>query len=230
MRIKTLVAGVAAGAITAGALAVSAPASATGSQPDSIVAAVLASADNNRPGEATDRRAWDTDILREAVIALGLAPALTDFTGTVFAPNDFAFRRLVADLTDQRVWRVSEAEALDTLLAIAGEADLNGTGISGITALTETVKYHVTGEQIPNLRQRSKAGGPVDTITDLPASLSDGSFDLSGRWFVRLIDDDTNDRDPYYFGSTIGTADGGTIHIISRVLRPLDLQILFPAD
>ncbi len=232
MRIRNLVAGVTAGTALAAAVAVGSPASATGAQPDSILAAVVASADNNAPGQATDRNWFDTDILREAVVALGLDAALVDFTGTVFAPTDLAFRQLVADLTDQRAWRLSEADVLDTLLSIAGEPDLNGTGISGAAALTETVKYHVTGEQIPDLRARSRAGaGPVETITDLDdLGLSDGSFELRGRFVVRLIDDDTNDRDPRFYFGTINAADGGTVHPITRVLRPLDLQILFPGD
>jgi uncharacterized surface protein with fasciclin (FAS1) repeats len=194
------------------------------------VDALSASAANNRDGEATDRNPFDHDVLLAAAGALGLVPVLDGFTGTVFAPNDGAFRALVADLTNTPQWKLSEAEVLGTLVAIAGEADLNDTGVDGATALAETVKYHVTGEQIPNLRQRAKAGGPVDTITDLPESLSDGQVDLGGRFVVRLVDDDTNDRDPRFFGRTIATADGGTIHVINRVLRPLDLAVLFPAD
>lgn len=227
---KKLIAGATAAATVAGVLAVASPTASATSQPASIFAALSASAANNRDGQATDRNPFDHDILLAAAGALGLVPVLNGFTGTVFAPNDSAFRALVADLTNTPRWKLSEAKVLDTLLTIAGEPDLNGTGISGAAALTETVKYHVTGEQIPNLRTRARTGAPVDTITDLPTSLSDGTFDLSGRFFVRLVDDDRNDRDPRWFGRTISTADGGTVHVINGVLRPLDLSALFPAD
>jgi uncharacterized surface protein with fasciclin (FAS1) repeats len=228
---KKFLAGATAVAATAGLLAVAAPNAQALSKPDSIVSALVARSDNNPGDSPTDRRWWDNDILIAAADALGLVPTLQGFDGTVFAPNDYAFRVLVADLTDQRVRNVSEAEALETLVAIAGEADLNGTGISGAAALTETVKYHATAEQIPNLRLRNRDSAPVDTITDLPASLSDGQFDIRGRWWsIRLADDDTDDRDPRYVGRTIEAENGGTVHVIDRVLRPLDLQILFPAD
>lgn len=46
---------------------------------------------------------------------------------------------------------------------------------------------------------------------------------------MQLVDDD-NDRDPRWFGQTVRAEDGGTIHVISEVLRPLDLAILFPGD
>jgi uncharacterized surface protein with fasciclin (FAS1) repeats len=227
---KKLIAGATAAATVVGVLAVASPNASATSQPASIVAALSASAANNRDGQATDRNPFDHDILLAAADALGLVPVLDGFTGTVFAPTDGAFRALVADLTNTPQWRLSEANVLDTLVAIAGDPDLNSTGIGGAAALTETVKYHVTAEQIPNLRKRARHGAPVDTITELPSSLSDGEFDLSGRFFVRLSDDDRDDRDPRWFGRTIRTADGGTVHVISGVLRPLDLSILFPAD
>lgn len=243
MRIRKLAAAVVAGTALAGAAAIAAPASAT-SQPPSIVAALAASAANNPAGSATDRNWSDFDILLAAASALPfdaindpsgptLAYALTGFTGTVFAPADASFRGLVADLTNTPIWRLSEADVLNTLLAIAGNPDLNGTGIPGVAALSETVRYHVTGQQIPNLRDAARAGTTVTTLTQLPAlGLSDGKFKLQGPVFglVGLADDDRNDLDPFWFGQTIRTADGGTIHAIAGVLRPLDLKILFPGD
>jgi hypothetical protein len=149
----------------------------------------------------------------------------------VFAPADASFRGLVADLTNTPVWKLSEAAVLQTLLDIAGTPDLNGTGISGVAALSETVKYHATGAQIPDLRR--PASRSVTTLTQLPAlGLSDGTFEIKRPFFglIGLADDDRNDLDPFAFGQTIRTADGGTIHVIAGVLRPLDLAVLFPAD
>jgi hypothetical protein len=227
-----------------GALTVSSTASATGSQPATIVDALAASAANNPAGSATDSTWTDFDILLAAVKALPadaignpngpkLVDALTGFNGTVFAPADASFRGLVSDLTNTPIWRLSEADVLNTLLAIAGNPNLNGTGIPGVAALSETVKYHVTGAQIQYLRQAARTNTIVQTITALPAlGLSDGKFELKGPFlgFVGLNDDDNNDLDPFWFGQTIRTADGGTIHAIAGVLRPLDLKVLFPND
>jgi hypothetical protein len=242
MRIRKLAAAVVAGTALAGAAAIAAPAGAS-SQPPSIVAALAASAADNPAGSATDRNWSDFDILLAAASNLPfdafdansptLAAALTGFTGTVFAPADASFRGLVADLTNTPIWKLSESDVLNTLLAIAGNPDLNGTGIPGKAALSETVRYHVTGQQLPNLRDAARAGTTVTTLTQLPAlGLSDGKFKLRGPVFglVGMNDDDPTDLDPFWFGQTIRTADGGTIHAIAGVLRPLDLKVLFPND
>src|SRR5512134_3337682 len=109
------------GAALATTAVVASPAGATGSQPASIVAALVASAANNPAGSATDTNWNDLDILLAAAGALPfdaladpsgptLATALTGFTGTVFAPADASFRGLVADLTNTPIWKLSEAD------------------------------------------------------------------------------------------------------------------------
>lgn len=225
-------------------LAFSSTALATGSRPASIVDALTASAANNPAGSATDRNWKDFDILLAAVSALPfdavnnpqgpkLVDALAGFKGTVFAPADASFRGLVSDLTNTPIWKLSEAKVLETLLAIAANPSLNGTGIKGVAALSETVKYHVTAAQIPYLRQAAYKCTSVTTLTQLPAlGLSDGVFGLKLQWggIVSLKDDDTNDLNPFWFGQTIRCADGGTIHAVAGVLRPLDLKVLFPLD
>ena len=225
-------------------LAFSSTALATGSQPASIVDALAASAANNPAGSATDCNWKDFDILLAAVSALPfdavnnpqgpkLVDALAGFKGTVFAPADASFRGLVSDLTNTPVWKLSEAKVLQTLLGIAGTSNLNGTGISGLAALSETVRYHVTAAQIPYLRTAAYKCASIKTLTQLPAlGLSDGVFKLRPPYLgiVRLIDDDTGDLNPFWFGQTIRCADGGTIHAIAGVLRPLDLKVLFPLD
>jgi hypothetical protein len=240
MRIRKLTAALIAGAALAGSAAVASTATAS-TQPSSIVAALAASAANNPSGSATDSNWNDQDILLAAAQALPfntlvnggptIAQALTGFTGTVFAPADAAFRGLVADLTNTPIWKLDEAAVLQRLLTIAGTPNLNGTGISGATALSETIRYHATATQIPDLRQ--PASRSVTTLTQLPAlGLSDGKFRIKPPFLgiVGLADDDGNDLDPFSFGRTIRTADGGTVHVIAGVLRPLDLAVLFPAD
>jgi hypothetical protein len=233
-----------ASAAILGSVALAAPAAATGStQPASIVDALAASAANNPPGSATDNNWNDLDILLAAAGALPfdavnnppdgptIAEALTGFTGTVFAPADASFRGLVADLTNTPIWQLSEADVLNTLLAVAGTPNLNETGISGAAALSETVKYHATSAQIPNLRHPGSR--TVTTLTQLPAlDLSDGTFEIKRPFVgvVGLVDDDPTDLNPFSFGRTIRAADGGTVHVIAGVLRPLDLVGLFPND
>lgn len=243
MRFRHMFTATAASLALFGGVAVAAPAQATGSsQPASIVAALAASANNNPSGSATDNNWRDFDILLAAVQALPadavkepdgskLVEALVGFKGTVFAPADASFRGLVSDLTNTPIWKLSEADVLKTLLAVAGNPNLNGTGVSGAAALSETVKYHVTARQIPNLYH--PVGRTVTTLTQLPSlGLSDGKFDIKRPFYkvVSLNDDDPTDLNPFYFGQTIRTQDGGTIHVIAGVLRPLDLKVLFPGD
>jgi hypothetical protein len=243
MRFRKLTAAAIAGAALVGTAAVATPAGATGStRPASIVAALAASAADNPQGSATDGNWNDLDILLAATQALPfdavgnpggpkIVDALTGFTGTVFAPADAAFRGLVADLTNTPIWKLDEAAVLNALLTIAADPNLNGTGVSGLAALSETVRYHATATQIPDLRR--PASRSVATLTQLPAlGLSDGTFDIKRPFFglVGLADDDKNDLDPFWFGRTVRAADGGTVHVIAGVLRPLDLAILFPGD
>lgn len=243
MHVRKLAAALIVGAALAGSAAVASTAAATGSpQPASIVAVLAASAANNQPGSLTDSNWNDHDILLAAAQNLpfdavndpngaSIAAALTGFTGTVFAPADASFRGLVSDLTNTPIWKLSEAAVLQELLEIAATDNLNGTGIPGAAALSETVRYHATTAQIPDLRR--PASRSVTTLTQLPdLGLSDGTFEIKRPFFglVGLADDDGNDLDPFSFGRTIRTADGGTVHVIAGVLRPLDLAVLFPAD
>jgi hypothetical protein len=71
MKVRKLYAGLVVGAVLAGSAALGSTASATGSaQPASIVAALAASAANNKPGSATDRNWNDHDILLAVAQAL----------------------------------------------------------------------------------------------------------------------------------------------------------------
>ena len=69
---------------------------------------------NASGGGAPDSNPYDCDLLVQAVTATGLAPVLDDESKrfTVFAPNDRAFMRLVADLTATPP--ASEQAALET--------------------------------------------------------------------------------------------------------------------
>jgi uncharacterized surface protein with fasciclin (FAS1) repeats len=236
MRIKKPLAAATAAAAALAGVALAAPAQAA-DKPASIVAALAASAGNNVHGKATDSNWRDFDILLALAGELELVDDLTGFTGTVFAPADASFRGLVADLTN--TFPTSEAAVLATLTAIAdGTISVPGVGeLPGSAVLAEVVKYHVTARQIPNLT--TPGNRTVDTITDLDTitnedgvALSDGSFTIKRPFLglVGLVDDDTTDLNPFWFGQTIHTADGGTIHVIAGVLRPLEFKALFAND
>src|SRR5690349_213240 len=83
-------------------------------------------------GGTPDRNPYDYDLLVQAVTATGLAPVLDDphQTFTVFAPNDRAFERLVADLTGSQP--TSEQAALDTAVSALG-----------LPAIKNVLLYHV---------------------------------------------------------------------------------------
>lgn len=182
----------------------------------------------------TDSDWHGTDILREAVVALGLGEAVAGLDGaTVFAPNDTAFRRLVSDLTNTPPRALDEAEVPAAVVGIASDPDpLNGTPFTGAQALTQTVLYHVSPELIRNLRARA-SGPDIATATTLPSLVPGAAVDTidpsryTGRVF--LGDGDPNDRDPKYTGDSV-QASNGAIHVINRVLRPLPFEVLFSGD
>lgn len=231
-----------AGLLAVSALAVAAvPATASADTPNSLFATAAASLNDNG-GKATDRNWYDFDILANAVVALGLGPALQDngngLTGlgvkaTVFAPNDRAFQLLVGDITGRPWWTLSEKDTLDTLLAVAGTANVNGTGISGADALTQTVLYHVSPENITNLRKR--AFGPniptanAASLNGVPLRTSINPSPIPFLGWASLGDGDATDGNPLWYGRTIG-ASNGTIQVIASVLRPVEFRALFPAD
>jgi uncharacterized surface protein with fasciclin (FAS1) repeats len=226
MRIRPLCFAALALAVTAGSTAVASSAGASTGGERTILEIVDRSVDNNRSGELTDHNWNDFDVLRAAVITLpGLADAVTGLDGaTVFAPTDRSFRALVADLTNQSRHSLDEADVLDALLAIAGEANLNGSGVSGVTALSETVLYHVSPTEISNLRNRTAA---------IPTANSVGATEITPRralpGVIELRDGDANDSNPFSTGRRIN-ASNGVVYPINGVLRPLDLAALFPGD
>ncbi|MEO8696579.1 MAG: fasciclin domain-containing protein, partial [Acidimicrobiales bacterium] len=99
----------------AGLVTAAIPADATGSNRENIVGVVVSA--SGAPG-TFDNNPWDYDILRDAVLAAGLADALSGpGPFTVFAPNDSAFMRTAADLGI----RGSEGQVLAGLAAALGD-------------------------------------------------------------------------------------------------------------
>lgn len=151
----------------------------------------------------------DFDILLNAVLTAGLEGALADEAAmlTVFAPNDAAFVRTATDLgftgeTEEEAWAFL-VEALTGL----GEGD-------PIPVLTNILLYHVA----PGKIGISKLLFDTDSVDTLLEGASFGSTRL------KLNDADPDIKDPKIkLRRSNITAKNGKIHVINRVLIPLDL-------
>lgn len=150
-----------------------------------------------------DDKGGDYDILREALVATGLAEAVaTTDDITVFAPNDRAFLRLAHDLGYEGG---SEEGALTAVVEATGFVSADEPGL-----LDDVLLYHVAPEA-RTIKQLRRAG-EIETL------LPDGTLRVRDS---RVRDADTNDRN----ASATGTirADNGIIVTVDRVLRPVDL-------
>ena len=149
--------------------------------------------------EGPDANGKDYDLLVAAVLATGLDDALAGDTAlTVFAPNDRAFQRLVADLTGAEELP-SEADALAAVLATFSPAQI-----------TSILLYHVTpGALDSGAVLSSGALTMLDGGTVTPASP------------FRLVDETPALKDPKLVRQAIDlVATNGVIHTIDRVLVP----------
>lgn len=204
---RTLIVSIAA-AIGVAAIAPAATASAESAP---TLAEILLSDSATDGANGFDRRAWDYDIVTQAVL---LFPDLVDAASnpdavlTAFLPNDLAFRVLVYELTGRWIW--SEAKVFEAVASL------------GLETVEAVLTYHLIGGSAISYRDALQADGAVLT------TLQGGTIevDVRGRWLkrVRLIDQDTNDADPYVVQANIGgQAANGYAHGISAVLRPVDL-------
>ena len=157
-----------------------------------------------------DHRSKDYDIVTQAVLLFpDLVAAASDPNAqlTVFLPNDAAFRRLVYDVTGK--WYRSEADIFNAVASL------------GTDTVKQVLQYHIVGSAIPFSAALKADGAKLDTL------LSGGKIEVDVRHHkprIKLIDADTNDRDPRVVKADVGgAAANGYAHGIDRVLRPIDL-------
>jgi uncharacterized surface protein with fasciclin (FAS1) repeats len=154
---------------------------------------------NASGGGTPDDNPYDYDLLVQAVLATGLAPTLSDTSTrfTVFAPNDRAFERLVADLTGS--WPESEAAALNTIVSTFS-----------VDQIKNILLYHVVA---------GRALSPLQVLFAGRLEMANGGI-VRPRG-LRLVDETPALRDPRLVLWAINIrASNGVIHTINRVLVP----------
>ncbi len=167
-----------------------------GSKPAGSITEVAVKASG---GGTPDRNPFDYDLLVQAVTATELAPVLADESQryTVFAPNDLAFKRLVADLSG--TFPASEQAALDTAVAALG-----------VPAIKNVLLYHVVA---------GKRLGPLQVLLSRSLTMANGGI-VKPRGLT-LRDETPTLRDPRLVLSGLNIpATNGVIHTIDRVLVP----------
>ena len=179
--------------------------------PSQTLAQILLSDSAGDDANGFDDNWKDFDIVTQAVLLypdLVAAASNPDLKLTVFLPTDGAFRKLVKDLTGQRLRSESEVFA-----AVAG---------LGLDTVKTVLTYHIiVGSAIDYRTARHSDGAVLTTLQGGTLTV-----DAGGPWCrsVRLIDNDPDARDPIVVLPNVGgEATNGFAHGIDRVLRPIDL-------
>jgi uncharacterized surface protein with fasciclin (FAS1) repeats len=161
-----------------------------------------------------DKNAKDTDILAAAVVAAGLAGTLAnpDLNATVFAPTDYAFRRLTKDLGGP--WTASEATVATWLVENVG-----------VATLTDVLLYHVVdGEVFSSDVVPALQGADVPTLLGPTFEIFIQFKGNDSLKAVFLRDQDHDDLNAKLVLNALDIdASNGVVHLIDRVLRPIDL-------
>lgn len=206
---KKLVAGLAG--ILGLAVFVPSTAAATGGGGDATLADILLADSATDDATGFDRRAWDYDIVTQAVLLFpDLVAAASDPNAelTAFLPNDQAFRILVKEISGS--WVRSEADVFAAVAAL------------GTDTVRNVLLYHLVPGATSYRDALGADGAALSTL--LPGATI--TVDVQGRWWrwISLADLDGNDRNPIVVHPNVGgTASNGYAHGIDRVLRPIDL-------
>lgn len=154
---------------------------------------------NASSANGPDDNPYDYDLLIAAVTATGLVPTLDDESKafTVFAPNDRAFKRLVADVSGS--YPATEKAALDAVLATFT-----------VDQIRNVLLYHVVA---------GKKLSPLQVLFAGSLTMANGGT-VRPRG-LRLRDETPALRDPRLLLSGLNIrATNGVIHTINRVLVP----------
>ena len=184
-------------AVAAVAAVSAAPASANGwgQKPGTITEIAVKASGGGTP----DNNPYDYDLLVQAALATGVANTLADPNAriTLFAPNDKAFMRLVADLTGS--YPQSEAAALQTAITALG-AD----------KIRNVLLYHAVA---------GKALNPIEVLLSRSLTMANGgTVKVRG---INLRDETDALTDPRLVLWALNIrASNGVIHTIDRVLVP----------
>ena len=197
--------------LTGGAVvATSGQASADGS--GKTLAEVLLADSGRDDADGFDRRWFDYDIVTQAVLLFpDLVAAASDPSAqlTAFLPNDFAFRKLVADLTG--TWPRKEADVFAAVASL------------GTDTVKTVLTYHLVAGPPIGFRDALNADGAVLTTLQ-GGTITVDVIRFFGFPFVKLVDNDPNDADPIVVQPNIGgQLANGYAHGIESVLRPVDL-------
>ena len=156
-------------------------------------------------GEGFDTNGEDFDLLREAVVAAGLADTLNtaSLDVTVFAPTDSAFIGLAQTLGFEGS---NEEGALNYLLEAL---NLLSAG-NGLDLLQTVLTFHVADESLQ--ASQVLGGAPINTLAGAPLTV-DGTS---------LVDADPDIANPNIIATDIQAANG-IVHVLDGVLIPADL-------
>ncbi|MTI43616.1 putative surface protein with fasciclin (FAS1) repeats [Roseibium hamelinense] len=161
-------------------------------------------------GSGFDANTSDFNILRAALEAAGLTATLDSPSAdlTVFAPTDAAFIALANSL-GANVSDTDEEGAFNAIVSTLTE--LSGTN-DPIPLLTDILLYHVS----PTAKSLTEITNSSSIATTQAATLTPAGNSL--------VDIDTDLKDPSFVsGATDIAATNGTVHVIDRVLLPIDV-------
>jgi uncharacterized surface protein with fasciclin (FAS1) repeats len=156
-----------------------------------------------------DANPHDLDIVTQAVLAF---PTLTAAASnpaanlTVFLPTDYAFRKLVRDLTGKTIYKESEIFA-----AVVG---------LGLPTVEKVLTYHIlSGARIDYATALKSDGADLTML-----STDTLTVDVRGTFFKRifLVDKDPDLRDAKVVAANV-RASNGIAHVIDRVLLPFNV-------
>lgn len=150
------------------------------------------------------------DLLEQAVSTAGLVPAVAGLSdATVFAPTDAAFAQTAVDLgyVGDPLNETAVFNYLAGKLTLIGDGDLLG-------ALTAVLSYHISADL---LNSGDVTAAPEISVLNGTIGSTAGAADL--------IDADPDVTDPAITTPDV-PADNGIIHIIDRILLPLDVETI----